>query len=354
MASEQNRQIRIRDIARRANVSSGTVDRVLHNRGEVSEHTRSRVLQIIEELKYQPNILASALASKRQPFFVSLLPEPLSVQGYWTRPARGLQKKIDELKYYGFVTRQLTFSQFNAADFREKAARVVSLRPDGVVLAPFFHRETLELAGELRRNKIPFVFIDSDIPGQGQLAFVGQNSNQCGRLSARLLAGIAPSGFLLILHFGKETDKQTHLLQRERGFCDWFGEHRPGRTIMTCDVRLPESQVADDLLNAILQKELPAGIYVTNSKVHLVAAFLHKRLQGHIPLIGHDLLRENVRFLKSGVVDFLIYQHPEEQGYHALDLLVRSVVQKSEVKLLNYTPTDIMVPENVDYYTEFN
>ena len=36
-------KIRIKDIARLANVSTGTVDRVLHNRGEVSAKSRENV-----------------------------------------------------------------------------------------------------------------------------------------------------------------------------------------------------------------------------------------------------------------------------------------------------------------------
>ena len=55
-------KIRIKDIARLANVSTGTVDRVLHNRGEVSAKSREKVEKVLKEINYQPNIYASALA----------------------------------------------------------------------------------------------------------------------------------------------------------------------------------------------------------------------------------------------------------------------------------------------------
>ena len=58
-------KIRIKDIARLANVSTGTVDRVLHNRGEVSAKSREKVEKVLKEINYQPNIYASALASKK-------------------------------------------------------------------------------------------------------------------------------------------------------------------------------------------------------------------------------------------------------------------------------------------------
>ena len=58
-------RIRIKDIARLADVSVGTVDRVLHGRTGVSEASRKRVEEILKQLDYQPNMYASALASNR-------------------------------------------------------------------------------------------------------------------------------------------------------------------------------------------------------------------------------------------------------------------------------------------------
>jgi len=56
----------VKEIARRAKVSIGTVDRVLHNREGVSEKTKTKINKIIQELDYQPNILARRLASSAQ------------------------------------------------------------------------------------------------------------------------------------------------------------------------------------------------------------------------------------------------------------------------------------------------
>ena len=48
----------IKMIAERAGVSIGTVDRVLHDRPYVKEEVRRRVLEVMEELDYQPNRVA--------------------------------------------------------------------------------------------------------------------------------------------------------------------------------------------------------------------------------------------------------------------------------------------------------
>ena len=54
--------IRIVDIAKMAGVSVGTVDRVIHNRGRVSEENRKKVQAILEMVNYQPNLMARSLA----------------------------------------------------------------------------------------------------------------------------------------------------------------------------------------------------------------------------------------------------------------------------------------------------
>jgi len=63
------------EIAKRAGVSIGTVDRVLHNRGRVSAETRQRIQDIINEEGYQPNPLARHLKRNRDYRLGVMIPE---------------------------------------------------------------------------------------------------------------------------------------------------------------------------------------------------------------------------------------------------------------------------------------
>ena len=96
-----------------------------------------------------------------------------------------------------------------------------------------------------------------------------------------------------------------------------------------------------------------AGIFVTNSKVFLVGKLLKKLGLANMKLIGHDLVKENVQYLKEDIVDFLICQRPEEQGYNSISKLFRHIVQKNPVENERFTSIDIITKENVDYYKEF-
>ena len=79
---EQSTKSGIKLIAEKAGVSIGTVDRVLHNRPGVNKETRDRVLRIIKELNYQPNILARRLVSKKKFRFAAIIPSQNSNNFY--------------------------------------------------------------------------------------------------------------------------------------------------------------------------------------------------------------------------------------------------------------------------------
>src|SRR5664279_4671020 len=55
-------EMNLEQVARRANVSTATVSRVLNNASVVKSSTRARVVKAIEELKYHPNLHARNLA----------------------------------------------------------------------------------------------------------------------------------------------------------------------------------------------------------------------------------------------------------------------------------------------------
>ncbi len=331
------------------------MDRVLHNRGEVAESTRKKILEIIEELNYQPNILASTLASKKSAVFATLFPEPPSEEGYWSKPIKGVQKRIAELPQYGVQIQPFTFSQTDSKNFVSESERILELKPDGVVLAPFFKKEALVFIGKLIELNIPFVFIDSEIKDAGQLSYIGQDSYQSGLVSGKLLDLMLPEGNILVIHFAKEMDNQNHLIQREKGFYDWFSK-RAGNPhqLFTTDVPDTDNQSWMDQIVKKIKEHNIRGIFVTNSKVFHIGYLIEKYELKHLKVIGHDLVKENVDYLKKDLVHFLICQRPEEQGYNAVNKLFRSVVQKRKIKPEKYTSIDIITKENIDYYKEFN
>ena len=65
--------VTIKDIAKRAGVSRGTVDRVLNNRPGVNPETEARVRALIEEMGYRPNMAGQMLAVKKRRLHLAFL-----------------------------------------------------------------------------------------------------------------------------------------------------------------------------------------------------------------------------------------------------------------------------------------
>nr|WP_281257133.1 LacI family DNA-binding transcriptional regulator [Mangrovibacterium marinum] len=343
-------------MAEKANVSIGTVDRVIHNRGEVNPETRAKILKILEELDYRPNILASTLASKKTHTFAVLIPEVPHPEAYWSKPLKGISEAATELQQYGVVVETHYFSQANPTSFRKKAEEILKQNPEGVVFAPFFSRESIDFIAQLNRHRIPYVFIDSNMGDCNKLSFIGQNSFQCGTLAARLFDISLPhDSKILIIHFGKELDNQNHPNQREKGFLNYFEQSNEQGQKRTHTLKIENPNNPDFF--TVIDREIEKlggvnGIFVTNSQVFRIAQYLESKNMHHIRLIGHDLIQQNVEYLKTGLVDFLICQRPEEQGHRAIQTLFDHILLKKQVKRDNYTSIDIVTKENLDFYKE--
>ena len=168
----KNKTLTIKDIALHTGLSKGTVDRVLHNRGEVSKKSYDKVMKYIEESGYTPNVHASLLASGSDRQIAVLLPhhDPGS---FWELAQQGLDDAEKEVSGLGVQIRRIGYEQFDLDAFQKACDEVVSLHPDGVVVAPMFRAETTLLTRRLRQAGIPYVFIDSKLEEDGYMAYFG-------------------------------------------------------------------------------------------------------------------------------------------------------------------------------------
>lgn len=173
-------------------------------------------------------------------------------------------------------------------------------------------------------------------------------------VSGELLSLILQKGNILVVHFAKEMDNQNHLVQREKGFYNWFESNKLKHKIITIEISNIENKAWMKEIADVIVKNNINGLFVTNSKVFLTCQIVEKFKFDNIKIIGHDLLKENIKYLKKGIVQFLISQSPEKQGYNSLDMLFKSIIEKKEIAKENYTSIDIITKENINYYKEFN
>lgn len=343
------KKITIKEIAEKANVSPGTVDRVLHNRGEVSQKTRDKILQIIREGQYEPNIFARNLVLNKTYPVAAVLPQHHE-EDYWASQAKGIQQADQELKAFGIQTAFYYFNEAKVSSFDIEATKLLDTNPSAVLLAPVIYHKAKWLAQECLERSIPCIIIDSDIPKVQKLSFIGQNAFQSGYLAAKLLDYGGENKTVHLVTITMASDNNDILKQRKEGFMDYFQKTKTPVDIQVRDLHA-EDESFDGLMVDFIAKIQPGDkIFAPNSKVHIIAAGLKKQYKaGQVVLIGYDLTPKNVHYLQEGIIDFLINQKPELQGYQGMQLLYKHLVLKQEVPPTVFMPLEIVTKENIDY-----
>lgn len=350
-----NKNYTIKDIARMAGVSAGTVDRVLHNRGDVSAGSQEKVRKVLDEINYQPNMFAIGLAAKKRYNIVCIIPYYIAYD-YWYTVAGGIDRAAQELAHYNVTVNYLHYLHADVASYSQACTKVLGEECDAVLLAPNFREETLKLTSALEQKGIPYAFIDFNIEQTHALCYIGQDSRMGGYITAKILMQHFKQGqeLVLFLNNQKQSPAEIQMQRRLEGFMQYLAERHVGLTVHDVVLDKKDADLNHHTLNRFFDQHPQAVLgAVFNSRVYQVADYLHatgRRMQG---LVGYDLLKKNVERLKTGEVDYLIGQRPAMQGYCGVKALCTHMVFKRPVTTIQYMPIDVLIKENIDYYFEF-
>lgn len=344
--------IRIVDIAKMAGVSVGTVDRVIHNRGRVSEDNRKKVKAILEMVDYQPNLMARSLASKKQYQFVAIIPS-FSQGDYWEAISEGIDKAAREMESYNITITKYFFDQYNNGAFDDIIHHLPNEKIDGVLIATLFTDSVIRFSRELAKQEIPYVYVDSNIAGEHQLAYFGTESTDAGVIAAKLLADkiSATSDILIarIIHSGKNDSNQGK--NRREGFFQYLKDMGYAGTFQEVELKIDDSVYNFLKLDEIFEGNPNLeGAVIFNSTCYILGNYLKAREMKRIKLVGYDLIDKNTHLLSEGIITALIAQRPEQQGYDGIKSLCNYLVFKQQPAKVNLMPIDILIKENLKYY----
>ncbi len=338
----------IKQIAKLANVSIGTIDRVLHKRGGVSKDTEEKILKIIKETGYQKNMMASRLklASVKKIKFAVLIPETGDKYSYWKLPKKGISKAVDELKELGVEVDYFQFSG-SSASFKEASQQIFLKNYDAIVAVPFFEKECNELLKKAKSKNIPVVFLDTEIELNNPAYFIRQNSHVAGMVAGRLLHGlVGNTGKYFIVNILNDLGIQVNNKQREDGFRAFFESIGQEVDIRTISHPLNDTFEVSKEMETWFKGNDPKGIFVTNSRAHLIPEILATFQVSNTFLMGFDLNKKNLQYLKSNQIDFLINQQPRYQGYVAIKSLFNYLTMQDDSELYLDIPIEIIVKEH--------
>lgn len=346
-------RIRIKDIAELAGVSVGTVDRILHNRPNVSKTAREKVEKVMEEIKYQPNMYASALAYNKRLKFWCIIPRH-DQEAYWEEIEEGVMRAQRERQEFNVTVELHYYQRYHETSFDLITEECLKAQPDGVIIVPSDLEPTRKLTDALHEREVPFVMLDSYMPDLKPLSFYGQDSFASGFFAARFLMLLAHDekeiAIVKMVKNGLMSSKQQR--NREVGFRHYMSDHFP--SVAISELQLPAEMLRKeyDKLMEDFYAEHPHVHHsiMFSSKAHIVGDWLLRTNKRNMQIMGYDMVGKNAECLRNGSISFLIAQHAYMQGYSSVMALFDDIVLHKVVTPVNYMPIEIISPENVNFY----
>lgn len=173
MPKNKNKRPTIRDVAREAGVSYGTVSRVINNQQDVAAETRARVQRVMEKMGYQRNLGAQMLTTQHSNIIEIIV---MDVHFGIVLPKMG--KFVNEAGY------STLYSECTLETFAETLDKAASRLVDGIILyAPKLHMSDEELLS--LSHGIPIVRRDYVL--DSKLTWVGYSQQHATRMALQHL-----------------------------------------------------------------------------------------------------------------------------------------------------------------------
>ena len=268
----------LKDVAREAGLSVGTVSRVLNNRGYISEQTRRAVQEAMVRLHYQPNAMARSL-SKRSSSMIGVIVPSIS-HPYFAKVVSCLERAAHKENF-----QILLFCSQGKISREEEYVRVCSSnRVAGLVLCS----GTVE-TGKLRDLGFPVVAYERFLNEAD--AGVECDNYEGGTLAARELIR---AGCRKLMCIGGKGEVSMPADARIKGFLDVCGR-RPGivvREFLCAPEHLDDLNYYQELAAFFDQMPDADGIFAGSDVIGMQAidelSKRGRRVPQDVKIVGYD------------------------------------------------------------------
>jgi LacI family transcriptional regulator len=147
----------IKDVAKSAGVSIGSVSKVLNNKDYVSVEVRKRVLDSIEQLNYQVNANARSLKALKTNKIGLIVSDISNV--YMMSLAKAIEDRVRSMNYHMLIMSHNEDIQTE----REVLQLILEQRVDALILVPT--GGNADMIQAVIRHKIPVILVDRKVDG---------------------------------------------------------------------------------------------------------------------------------------------------------------------------------------------
>ena len=198
----------IKEVALLSGVGIGTVSRVLNNSPQISEKTRQKVLNAIEELKYVPNVAGKRLSQNRS--YVIAVIVPVIDHPFFSKLISGLELAADENGYSLLVAS----SQHRIEKEHEILKRLAQNEADGALFVTHYEHQESEF------DNLAIVSIDRHL-GKN-IPIITSNNYEATKQGVEYLI---EKGCQRIAFLGTKPNQASEVSLREKAYTDVTNSH---------------------------------------------------------------------------------------------------------------------------------
>ncbi|MBR1408317.1 MAG: LacI family DNA-binding transcriptional regulator [Clostridia bacterium] len=354
--------ITLKDIARETGFSLVSVHRALSGKPGVGPEARQKILECAEEMRYRPNVMASAL-KRRQRRIAIVMPKRRDAGArYFDYMWKGCDAYLQETLGLGVACEKYEFDT-GAHGRQEGEAQLQTLKrvlespegpPDGLLTVPVTSTEAVtEVLRCFCEQGTQTVLIDNDAPVD-RLCCIAPSDENTGRLAAELMCGLLGREGGTILLVGCNRYSPSHMANAS-GFADYVRTHRPdlGVIITGDEDGAPD---AERYARLIADNAGIIAAYSVRARSTMPLCEAALRLEGarRLMLLGSDLFPESADMLRRGVLRGIIYKNPYEKGYRGLKVLSECLRSDAKPKADSLgVPISVILRSNLVFFEEF-
>jgi LacI family transcriptional regulator len=318
---DEQKRFGVRDLAKLANVSLGTVDRALNDRSGIREKTRDQILKLARDNGYAPNLSARALSFKRSSLRIGLC-IPREIRYFYDQIYAGFTEEAARYQHVGLEVLYKPVSKLSSPGASAINALLDS-NVDALVITPGSAKSMAPLIEKAERERnVRVVCIASDDSPTCRSTAISVDPDVNGSVAAELMAKIVPPGAKVAILTGMLATEEHKI--KVKSFCRTFPvECRGGTVVRIIQGHEDEEEVFTKTIQLLRKEKDLDGIYIsTVNSIPVCRAVEIEGKAGKIRIISTDLFAELTPYFVNGTLSASIYQNPYRQGKIAVQLIV--------------------------------
>lgn len=302
-------------VAELSGVSISTVDRVLNDRGGVSDIKRRKVLAMARALGIRPGLPAPFTG----PMIVDVLLAD-SATDHFKRLDAAFERQAQRLRS-DLTLRRQRWSEHAPEQLLDALRKPRSRRHGMIVIAhdtPAVH----QALNAIVQSGTPTVLLTTNLSSVEGALYVGIDNHAAGRSAGRLMSqwvSQRPGAVLLMVNSLAYSAHQ----ERAKGFIEVMAQHAPDTRIIGPVECFDDDVLTRAAVTRTLTDQVLAGLYDTGSGSPGIHAALADA--GAKPVwIGHEANAQHAELLRQGVMSLVLDQDPEGQVQASIDYLLHT------------------------------